>query len=165
MEKINPVVKIDLKSRHSCVKSEHVLLARASALQVMTLVDLYFGMSFGVAVGRRSGPRLATKLVDHYFHHSFVFSFFLFFSLRCLCFSQNKCLNQKTYLAKVVWNTQKPRVGPLSRPCRPFCGPMVAILVGVALQAIASASCAARLVFTILSLFSFYFFLRRLLFS
>ena len=98
MEKINPVVKIDLKSRHSCVKSEHVLLARASALQVMTLVDLYFGMSFGVAVGRRSGPRLATKLVDHYF----VFSFFLFFSLRRLCFSQNKCPNLKTYLAKVV---------------------------------------------------------------
>ena len=39
-----------------------------------------------------------------------------------------KALIKKTYLAKVVRNAQKPRVGPLSRPCRPFLGPLVAIL-------------------------------------
>ena len=62
--------------------------------------------TFGTS-GRRCsrsqlGGRLATTLVDRYFHHSFLFSLVLFFLF--------------------------PRIGPLSRPRRPFWGPLAAIL-------------------------------------
>ena len=53
-------------------------------------------------------------------------SFFLF--LCRLLFSKKKCLDLKTYLAKVDWRAQKPLGTPLSRPCWTYWGPLVAIL-------------------------------------
>ena len=37
-------------------------------------------------------------------------------------------MDQKTYLVKVDGSAQKPRIRPLSRPRRPFLGPLAAIL-------------------------------------
>ena len=39
-----------------------------------------------------------------------------------------ECSDQKTYLAKVDGSSQKHRDTPSSRPCRPFWGPLTAIL-------------------------------------
>merc|ERR1712173_497686 len=39
-----------------------------------------------------------------------------------------ECSDQKLCLAKVDGSAQKPRVGPLSRPRRPFWGPLATIL-------------------------------------
>ena len=55
------------------------------------------------------------------------FTFILLFFLR-LIFSNKECLGLKTYLAKVDGSAQKPRGSPLSRPRRPFWGPLVANL-------------------------------------
>ena len=57
---------------------------------------------------------------------SFFFFSFLFFSVTT--FSHRRSA-QKTYLAKVDGSAQKPKVRPLSRPRRPFWGPLAAILV------------------------------------
>ena len=60
-------------------------------------------------------------------HYKWHYLFFFFF-LCCLLFSKKECLDLKTYLAKVDGNAQKPRGRPLSRPSRPFWGPLAAIL-------------------------------------
>ena len=65
--------------------------------------------------------------------------FFLRFLLRCYLFAQRECSDQKTYLAKVAKNAQKPRGRHLSRPRRLFWGPLAAIFDfagGAALQAV-----------------------------
>ena len=48
-------------------------------------------------------------------------------------FSYKECLDQKTYLVKVDRSTQNPRGTHLSRPGRPFWGPLVAIISKVLL--------------------------------
>ena len=117
--------------------------------------DEILARTVGVAVGRRSGARLATTLLDHYFHHSWHersalqsvavrrstrndvsgHYFHCFFSLPFFPpfpplspFSKKECSDWKTYLAKVDRSGQKQRCRPLSRPCRPFWGPLAAIL-------------------------------------
>ena len=77
------------------------------------------------AFGRSTGNDVS----GHYKRHYFLF-FFLFFSflLRRLLFSQKECSDQKTYLAKVDGSAPKPRGRHLSRPRRPFWGPLAAIL-------------------------------------
>ena len=57
--------------------------------------------------------RLAMKLVDRYLH-TFPFSI--------------TTSSHRTDLANVDVTSQKPWARPLSRPCRPFLGPLAAIL-------------------------------------
>ena len=80
-----------------------IISARASALQAVP-----FSRSTGTAI--------------------FTIFFFLHFLLRRDLFSSKECLDQKTYLANVDQSAQEPRIGPLSRPRRPFCGPLAAIM-------------------------------------
>ena len=95
--------------------------------------------SCGVPAFRRStaGNDVVATIFIRIFFPPLVF--FPFFFLRRDLFSQKECSDQKTYLAKVDGNAQKPRGRHLSRPPLPFWGPLAAILDfagGAALQAV-----------------------------
>ena len=80
-------------------------------------------------------------LLHRYFHHSFFFFFSPFFLSVVYFFQRMNALIKQFSLAKVVRSTQNSRVGPISRPRHPFCGPLAAILnfsVGAALQVVYS---------------------------
>ena len=89
-----------------------------------------FGTSGPRSSRMESGGRLATMLVVtenvFIFIHFFRPPFFLFLLRRNL-FSKRECSDQKTYLAKVEGSAPKPRDTHLSRPHRPFWGPLAAI--------------------------------------
>ena len=88
--------------------------------------------------GRCCSRLTGNDIIGHYFRHYFgtsvgdaaIFTifFFLRFLLRRDLFSSKECLDQKTYFANVDHSAQEPRIGPLSRPRRPFCGPLAAIM-------------------------------------
>ena len=76
-----------------------------------------------------------SPLVDPYFRHTFNFHFHFSFLLSVKTGSSD----QKPYFAKDDGSAQKPGVTSLSRPCRPFLGPLADILDfagGAALQAV-----------------------------
>ena len=88
----------------------------------------------GRCCSRLTGNDISGHYFRHYFGTSvgdaaiFTIFFFLRFLLRRDLFSSKECLDQKTYFANVDQSAQEPRIGPLSRPRRPFCGPLAAIM-------------------------------------
>ena len=79
----------------------------------------------GIAVGRC----LAVDWQQLKWTAIFTIIFSLIFPiLRCELFSKKECSDQRSYLAKVDQSAQYPRIGTLSRPRWPLCGPLAAIL-------------------------------------
>ena len=93
---------------------------------------LLLARAIGIPVGPTGTTLVATIFIIR-------FSPPPFFSFHHDLFSKRECLEQKTYLAKVDRNAQKPRGRHLSRPPLPFWGLLAAILDfagGAALQAV-----------------------------
>ena len=75
---------------------------------LLNILGFILTRAVGVSIGRPSGGRLATTLVAPI--NVIFFNFFSqFFFLRRDLSSQKECSDQKTYLAKVAQNAQKPR--------------------------------------------------------
>ena len=83
--------------------------------------EILLGEACGVPVGRRSGGRLAMMLVA-------TMNIIIFFSPSQPFLIQGVLGSKENYFAKVKASAQKPGGTHLSRPRRPFWGPLVAIL-------------------------------------
>ena len=75
-----------------------------------------------VAIRRSTGNEVSGLLFSQFFF------FLVQVFLRRDLFSWKECSDQKTYFANDDGSAQKPRGRPLSRPRRPFWGPLAAIL-------------------------------------